>query len=182
MNAPCRESELLLAEYASGDLPPEAAQRIETHLACCPACAEELARELRLRELLGSLPVRRPERPAPTAPLAGALAGAVTGRRALRWTLAASAAAAMLAFAMLIGDIATPPPGPLSGAGAEPSDWTPQEIRDAQDDLEYSLALTARLLKKSGKTAVTEVFGDHLPRVINESLQKAIHTNQGDQG
>ena len=60
--------------------------------------------------------------------------------------------------------------------------WTRTELDTAQDEVAYSLALTARILRKGERAAVHQVFGEKLPQVISGSFRKAIHTNQGDQG
>ena len=69
---------------------------------------------------------------------------------------------------------------PTSLAAAAPS--APDELAAAQDQLHYSLSLTARIIQRGQRETVQDVFGERLPRVISDSLRKTIHTNQGDQG
>ena len=186
MNLQCNEIQLLLTEYAVGDLSPAESLVVEVHLAECPLCREELQREYRLRNLLGNLPVR-------------ALRGeglpsveTVGERSSIRpsWThrplLAAAGLAAVLAILFLVDDFRAPSQAPTNAdqartTGSNPA-WTRAELDSAQDQVAYSLALTARILQKSERTAVHQVFGEKLPQVISESLHKAINTNQGDQG
>ena len=191
MNPPCHEIEILLTEYAAGDLDPQRNQAVRRHLAECADCRAELGRELRLRQLMGSLPVRHlplgvgdldPD--ARTRPVSGG------GSFLRRWLAPAAGLAAVLVLVLLAGrsgpDTApsTGLPGAASPAAvaATPGTWSEQELDRAQDELEFTLALTARLLQRSEKTTVHEVFGDRLPRMISESLRKSMTLNEGDQG
>lgn len=181
----CHEIEILLTEYAAGELDPRRNEIVRMHLAGCDECRAELRRELRLRELMGSLPVRRlplevgdlepADRTAPRA--AGLLR---------RWLAPAASVAAVLALVLLSGRLGSdlvPDSGPAPRAEAPAARrWSEQELDRAQEQVEYTLALTARLLRRSEQSAVKEVFGDRLPRAINDSLRKTLSINEGDQG
>lgn len=56
----CSEAGLLLDDYLDRELPPEIATQVAAHLEGCPACREEYAGSVRLKELLGSAEVPPP--------------------------------------------------------------------------------------------------------------------------
>jgi len=185
MNSPCHEIELLLTEYAAGELGPRRQNEVALHLAACAGCRAELQREMRLREMLGSLPVQQPDpRAVPvTAPAPGRTVVPAGGLR--RWLPATAGIAAVLALVLLAGRL---PTGPVGANRAAAPRETPAaaasaaDLDDAQQQLAYSLHLTARLLQKGERTGFRQAFGDKLPRVLSDSLRKTIYTNQGDQG
>lgn len=181
----CREIEILLTEYAAGDLDPATNDTVRLHLDGCAGCRAELQREFQLRELMGALPVRYlPLDVADLAPAPSQVAG--TAGRLRRWLAPSAAIAAMLALVLLAGRFGPGPdrkPQPALRAEAPASSrWSEQDVERAQDQVEYTLALTARLLKRSEQSTVQEVFGNHLPRAITDSLRKTLSNNEGDQG
>lgn len=189
MNSPCLDIELQLTGYAAGELDRAETEAVRQHLAECASCRAELKRELRLRELMGSLPLRR--RDLEVEDLAPAARRRPLRGVARRWLAPVAALAAVLALVLLAGRFAdtgpalSPAPraavGVESGSGSAPA-WSEQELQQAQDEVEYTLALTARLLRKGERSAVQNVFGDRLPRAITDSLRKSLSTNEGDQG
>lgn len=186
MNAPCMEIQLLLTDYGAGDLPVDQVRRVEAHTRACTECRQELANELRLRTLLGTLP---PQVIPSAVPLPAPLARhRGRSRFMVGWAAAGLAAglAAVLAVAFLAGDfigVSGPrPQEPALIAAESPAAWSRVELDTAQDELAYSLALTARLIKRSERAAVQQVFGDKIPHAISESLNKVINPSQGDQG
>lgn len=58
----CEPIAIMLAPYTAGELSEIEIHRVERHLAHCPACQQELARERQLRELMAAQPpVRCPD-------------------------------------------------------------------------------------------------------------------------
>ena len=100
--------------------------------------------------------------------------------------MTAAGLAAVLVVAFLTSDLSSPPGSPVRSvetqAGTPAPNWTPAELEAAQSELAFSLALTARVIQKSERTAVHQVFGKKIPHVISGSIRKAINTNLGDQG
>ncbi len=60
----CQKIELLLMEYAAGELDAVICADIELHLENCRPCCQELEREKILAETLGGLPVGKSASPA----------------------------------------------------------------------------------------------------------------------
>ncbi len=54
----CRRAAVLLEAYADGELSPRRRVQLESHLATCSACSQELEHARRLRETLRELPER----------------------------------------------------------------------------------------------------------------------------
>ncbi len=180
----CRDIELELVAFASGNLGLPERERVRNHLNGCADCRAELAREMNLRETLASLPRA-------SAPLdlddhikaAIRLAGTRTpsGRNRRRLVAALAVAAACLFVAIIL-------PGPRPASGPEPAGsgpqhaWTEQEIAAARQEVMFSLALTARVLDRTRKDTIVEVFANKLPRAVNESLKLVKPTTPGGNG
>jgi Putative zinc-finger len=177
MNSPCSKIQLLLTEYSGGDLSSALVERVDAHLTICSSCRAELRREDQLRSLLSELPDQ-----AYRGEAIGPKSTAGPGRR----FLFVAGAAAVLLVAFLVRDFKVPTPvwrqNDQAVAEAVASDWTRAELDAAQNELAFSLALTARIIQKSEHDTVQKVFGEKIPRAISGSLNKAINTNQGDQG
>jgi anti-sigma factor RsiW len=170
----CRDIELELVAYCSGELDLVERDLVERHLDGCASCREELARETRLRSTLGKMPAQAcPEILVSRIEAAAAPLGSVAAipRQRSRWlpTLA-FAAAAGLALVLLL---------PASGPQQE---WTEQEIAAARKDLMYTLALTAEVFDRTQKNTMIEVFADKLPHAINKSFKKMKPTTTGGKG
>jgi anti-sigma factor RsiW len=173
----CRDIELELAAYGSGELGPTEQDLVRNHLDHCPACRGELAREMNLRDTLGSLPMasapvdlnnRINSAVFPTGKNPGALRGRV------RLASAVTLVAASLAVVLLL-----PALRPVSNP--DPT-WTQEEIAAARQDVVFTLALTAKVINRTQKDAVVDVFADRLPNAINESFKKAKLTTSGGNG
>lgn len=176
MNA-CRDIELELAAYGSGELGPAERSLVRNHLDECSACRAELAREMNLRHTLGSLPaVHAPEA------FDGRIMAAVHSmgrnpfarRNRVRLTAAATLIAASLVLAIMM-----PTFRPVSDP--HPA-WTQEEIAAARQDVFYTLALTADVIHRSQKETVVDVFADRLPDAINASFKKVKLTTSGGNG
>lgn len=167
MNTDCRDIELDLADFAAGDLEPAAAEQVAAHLAACAACRAELDREWQLRRTLASLPV------------AAAPAGlaAPPANRSRRPGLAAAGLVAAVLLAALLAAL----PGTV-GVSPEPAPYSSLQVASARRDAARSLLLAARILERSEKTAVTDVFGIRLPRTVAESIRAVADTPEGGQG
>ncbi len=172
--APCPEIERELSAYLRGDLTPESKKLVREHLDRCPPCRAELARETNLSQSLGSLPHFKAPAELETR-LATDISSIGTGRAGRgRLTAAVLAAAACLAVVLLV-------PNLRPGSQPKPT-WSEQEIAAGRRDVLYSLALTARVLDRTRKETVVEVFADRLPRAINESLKTVKPNNSGGNG
>ena len=162
----CTDMEILLAEFAGDDLDAATAERVAVHVAGCDDCRAELNRELVLRRALGSLSVQ--EGPAIAVP-------ASRTRRAYRrrwWSLAGGLAAAALAAAIFLP----------SGPGNEPTTPTINDVAAVRRDACASLALAARILERSERHTVVDVFGRQLPAAIRGTLPDEAVTPEGGQG
>ena len=179
----CEQIQLQLTEYADGTLGRTETRAVRSHLVSCAECRAEMQRELRLRHLLGSLPLcecpdanGRIVHPAARAGFPGRL-------------LVGAGLAAVLLVAVLGWPHVRSSEQPVDGRPVDiaatsgvTTDFTADELAAAQDQLHYSLSLTARIIQRGQRETVQDVFGERLPRVISDSLRKTIHTNQGDQG
>ena len=162
----CREIEIELAAYAAGEIDPADRDQVRSHLDGCAGCRAELAREITLRETLGGLPAASPPANLDNQ-IRAAIHSARTDSRSwwLRHRLAAAVtvAAASLALAIIL-----PKPGQDS---APQQTWTDMEIAAAREEVMFTLGLTARILDRTQKNAIIEVFGNQLPNSVNESLK-----------
>ena len=173
----CREIELELVAYCSGELDPAEQDMIRNHLDGCASCQAELGREMEIRDILGSLPKngipdaleRRIKATAhhsvETIPSAG-------NRK--RMTAVLVLAAASLAVALLV-----PTLRPVSGPDQA---WTAEEIAAARQEVMFTLALTAKVIDRTQKNAVVDVFADKLPHAINESFKMVKPKTSGGKG
>jgi hypothetical protein len=109
--------------YALGLLEEEDSATFETHLATCPLCAAELAQFSPLKELLtGVGPVEVPEDVSVGQGVTDLLSRrAAASRRRVRWTVAISAAACLVALGggIAAGVTLTPSPAPSSSASPQ---------------------------------------------------------------
>jgi anti-sigma factor RsiW len=173
----CRDIELELAAYVSGELGPTERDFVRIHLDGCAACRDELAREMVLRETLASLPLA-------SAPvdLDGHIKSAVhpvgNGHGFLRGRARLTAAVALIAASLTL-IFYLPALQPVSDP--DPT-WTQEEIAAARQDVVYTLALTAKVINRTQKDAVVDVFADRLPNAINASFKKVKLTTSGGNG
>jgi anti-sigma factor RsiW len=174
---PCRDIELELAAYCGGELDPGDRRRVRAHLDACSNCRAELEREIDLRQTLGSLPVF-----SATGGLDALILAAIEPTpKETRWTRprVRLTAAAVLVAAGLAVVILLPTMRPASDP--EPV-WTAEEMDAARQDVRYTLALTAKVINRTQKETVVEVFADRLPNAINDSFKKVKLTNTGGNG
>ncbi|MCB1183978.1 zf-HC2 domain-containing protein [bacterium] len=184
----CEFYEIHLADYAAGELPRDRREALEAHLSACGGCREELAREIDLRTVLGSLPVA----PCPDAVTRGLAAllpldiPADRGRGAprpwLRLATSGLVAAALALFVLVPALRDGRPAAAPAGHGA----YTQAEVDQARRDVINVLALTAGVLDRSRTRTMTEVFGDRLPGAVSGSLRSPhapdAHTPNGANG
>ncbi|MCK9996852.1 MAG: zf-HC2 domain-containing protein [Candidatus Krumholzibacteria bacterium] len=162
----CREIEIELAAFAGGELGPTEREQVRCHLNECAECRAELAREMTLRETLGGLPgasspVNLDNRIRAAVHAAEPDSPSLWSR--YRLGTAITIAAAGLALALIL-------PNPGRGPAPQQS-WTDKEIAAAREEVVFSLALTARVLDRTQKSAIIEVFANQLPNSVNESLK-----------
>jgi len=183
----CAWIESQLAGFAAGELDPREVAEVERHLATCPDCRGELAGELALRESLTSLPVVScPERVtanilavvnASDRRLGAARRRVVPiGWRRATWGLAAAAVVLALVFVAPWRD------RPEDTYVAGEDGWSEQEIRTARGEVRLTLALAARIIEKTERKTVTEVFGRQLRGAVIKSMKALTSSLEGGQG
>jgi len=180
----CRDIEIELAAYAGGELDSAESRRVRSHLDGCAECRAELAREMNLRETLGALPTAN----APTdledrirAAIQTAGNGVPSRWHRHRLAAALTVSAAGLALALILPAL-RPASGPESITVGPTRTWTDEEITAAREEVMFSLALTARVLDRTRKEAVIEVFANQLPGAVNRSLKFVKPTTSGGNG
>lgn len=175
MKIDCATCGLELASYARGDGDPGIRSVMAAHLAGCPDCRRDLARENELRTTLAGLPlVTCPA--AVSGRVLAAVARRQTQARRRRWFAGAGAtlAAATLAGALLLRPGA--PAAPVAGPGAAPlaataTTYTAEEIATARRELIQTVTLTARVLDQAGRRTLADVFSERLPAAVAGSLR-----------
>jgi anti-sigma factor RsiW len=151
-----------LTEYAAGELGALERAIVSDHLDECAHCRAELARELRLRELMAGLPaISCPD------DVVDAISAAVDGEPAPRrhpsrfrtWT-STVAAATMVAAAVLLA-LVIPRDAPITTI--TPTDhastsWTQEELDQAREDAQWALVLTASIIERTEKQTIIDVM------------------------
>ncbi len=166
-----------LGSYLLGDVAAAVRREINTHLAACPACRNELERERELRAGLASLPLATCPDDVSARVLAVVGRESVAARRGARRWLGAGAAAGLLAAtlaAVLLlrpGSLMrTPSAGPavIAAAGGH---YTTEQVATARRELIQTLTMTARVLNQAGRSTFVDVFNDQLPSAVEGSLR-----------
>lgn len=173
----CRDIERELAAFGSGELGRAEQTLVRDHLEDCPACRAELDREMKLRNTLGSLPTVSAPSDMDSLIRAAVRSGENTSQprwKRKRLTAAVALVAATLAVVLLL-------PGLRPSTNPDPA-WSAEEMAAARQDVVYTLALTAKVIDRTRKDAVVEVFADRLPNAINESIKKVKLTTSGGNG
>jgi len=200
----CEPIAILLTPYAAGELSELETRRVEVHLATCPACREELARELQLRGLAAALPPVRCPEAVTGAILAAVDADTLQQRRARRadrrhiatWPRTLAAASLLAAAVLLVlvlprnpvvpGDPAQPgylarsggPDVPLSGDPA----WTQAELQQARTDVAWALAFTADIIDRTEKRSLVDALRLLQPAVRSAAGEPGAPAASGGQG
>lgn len=181
----CPDIELQLASFAAGELDAAEAETVAGHVATCEACRAELACEVTLRQLLRELPLPicpdgvgdAPAIAVPTTPAAPAPQRTSPRPRRLPWG-AGLVAAALTGLLLLADPLAFDPLSP----DQIPADatYTAEQLVTARREMVYSLTLTARILDRTGRRTVSDVFSDRLPAAVAGSLRSLdSHTRGG---
>ncbi len=89
--------------------------------------------------------------------------------------LAAAAIVVLLLAPSLPWRRGTAPPTPVAG-------YSPEQVETAREQARYGLALAARIVKRSERAALADVFRHRLPEVIRGTLGDAIQRTRGDEG
>ena len=185
----CTDVQLLLAEFCSGELERQEAAGVASHLRECPACREELAREKRLREALGSLPVQpcpgeltAALREIPPATGRGSGRLPATGRVSFRRAAWAGLAAAAAALALLLFSRPVPDQTGTGEQQAPAPAYTEAEIADARREFAYGLLLATSRIDRAERSTVKEIFGRALPGSFTRSLRTLAIINEGGRG
>ncbi len=157
-----------LGAYLLGDLDDEARAGIAAHLDGCAACRAELARDRALRDALGGLPVAACPADVSDRILAAVADEQAAGRRRDRRRAGYGMAAGLLA-ATVAGLLLLRPGGPLRGPAA--GDYSPEQVAAARREMIETLTLTARVLDRTGRHTIVDVFSDQLPSAVEGSLR-----------
>lgn len=173
----CRDIERELAAYCGGELGLSEQALVRDHLEDCTACRAELDREMNLRNTLGSLPTVSAPSDLDSRIRAAVRSGG--NNPPPRWkrrrlTAAAALVAAVLAVVLLL-------PGLRPAADPDPA-WSAEEMAAARQDVVFTLALTAKVIDRTRKDTVVDVFADRLPNAINESIKKVKLSTSGGNG
>ena len=173
----CRDIELEIVAYSSGELDPVEQDMVRSHLEDCSACREEMIREMELRQTLESLP--RSSAPLNLELRIKAATIQSTARRSRfgnrpRFTATLALTAASLAILLLA-------PALRPAQEADPR-WTEAEIAAARQDVISTLSLAAKVIDRTEKSAVIRVFADKLPRAIDDSFKMVKPTTSGGNG
>jgi hypothetical protein len=144
-----------------------------THLSDCPTCRRELEREMELRAALAGLPLVTCPAAVSRRVLEAIEHRPSNGRRRLWLAGAGTLAAAALAGALFLRPTTPVVPRAASGdaqAAAEKT-YTDAEITAARRDLIQTVTLTARILDRTGRSTLAEVFSERLPAAVAGSLR-----------
>jgi len=172
----CTLYDIQLAAYAAGELSEPELGAVESHLARCAECRDELAREIDMRTMLAGLPqVPCPQRVSVAVydTLARTQTETMVGPWR-RWSLGPALVAATLLAVLLVPTMwqKTSPPDPtVANVGAGTPQFTTAEIKQARREVIATLVLAADILDRSRDKTVVDVFGARLPRAISESLR-----------
>jgi len=189
----CSHIVMMLTGFAAGELVDEDAEQVREHVLICPDCREELAVEQQLRATLGGLPVV----PCPvrvTRRIQDEIEmGTPLRRRSERnpwvWLPAAVGLAAAAVLLVILLPSTDHSPESVAHSGANDSlvtvadaTWTRSEIDTARKQALLSLALAARVIDRTEKSTVNDVFRNRLPATVTESLRRLAATSEGGQG
>jgi len=167
----CDEALDLLDPYLDGDLPPEEAGRLRTHLDRCPACAAELALAGRIQRELRALP--RPDCPPEVIQRVvrtgrGELVPFPSRNRMTR--IAAAAAAAIIALTVGGGSLFVH----LQHQRQDQADR--ERIAEATREARFALAYLGKVTRKAGLDIRDEVLEKRLvipaARSVSRSLEE----------
>jgi hypothetical protein len=202
----CELATGLLAGYAAGELEPLEQAIVAEHLAECAACRDELARELRLRELMSELPAaacpdelsaaitaavdaessaaessatensaaeRAGEEAAEPARLSPRPPAPVRPGRAHSWASTLAAASLLAAAVLLVlvlprseprldptvrPEIVIANPTPTPTTALPGADWSQDDLDQAREEVQWTLAFTAMVIERAEKQTMVDVM------------------------
>jgi anti-sigma factor RsiW len=148
-----------LTEYAAGELGALERAVVQEHLDECASCRAELARELRLRELMATLPAVDCPDAVTDAIVAAVDRQPAPGRQPSRWRTWSStvAAATMVAAAVLLA-VVIPRDLPIPSTDHASTSWTQEELDQAREDAQWALVLTASIIERTEKQTIIDVM------------------------
>lgn len=177
MSRYCHICEHVLQTKDLDQLPAVLRFFVRRHLNRCSSCREFYESEVFMRRIFSTLP--RLDLPArvreqidravrsPAHGYPGILLSLYTRRQGISLSLAAAA----LALLMLVG--------PFGGDPAlQDSRYTQEELEKARQQAEWSLAYAGRLVNKTGKNAVDDVFVEKIPGKFREVLENTFKNLQ----
>ncbi len=147
----CEELRSLLDPWVDGELDEPTARALESHAASCPECARRLQFGRRLKELV-ALKARSPEPPAYLAERVRRAIGVQAGERRRQWSVAAPAAAIVVAAGLLAWAV-------LRGGG--PGETLARAL--AEDHVKYLARSDAAQVKADEKGPIEDWFRGRLP-------------------
>lgn len=163
----CEEMGLLIEEYLDGELALGQAPLVERHLQRCEACAAELSLARRVRGALRSLPAQRCPDPISMAVIAQARSE--SGQRRGGWLriawapLAAAAALLLAAGGWLVVHRGTPEPA-----------YTAAEVKRAEHDIRWTLALLTDINRRAGMSLRDEVLEKRLVEPMRRTAEQTL--------
>ncbi len=187
----CELATGMLTGYVAGELGPMEQAIVAEHLAECAGCQAELAREQKLRALMGDVPAYEcPDE------LTAAITAAVDAEPAPRhhqrtrrfhsWS-GTLAAASLVAAAVLLA-VVLPRSEPLLDATAvsdpqpESTSWTQDELDRAREDAQWALAFTASIIDKAEKQTMADVMRRLQEETFSGFRGRSTPTSPGGQG
>ena len=168
----CSEFDPMIEPYLDGELSADDARAIESHVAECEACAEELSLARQVSEGLAELtPLNCPD--VVTARVrhtmsalpdrAGSIAGESRARRTTRnkslWRIAA--AVVLVAAGVVLAVSQSRHSRPVDSANLHDT-YTPEEARLAQRQLAWTLAYVDQVTRRSMYSVGRSVIGKHV--------------------
>jgi anti-sigma factor RsiW len=164
----CGEALDLLDPYLDGDLPPEEAGRLRTHLDRCPSCAAELALAGRIQQELRALP--QPDCPPEVIQRVvwtgrGKVVPFPTRTRTKRIRIAA--AAAVLALAVGGGSL-------FVHLQSQPRQPGPEQVAQATREARLALAYLGKVTRKAGLDVRDEVLEKRLVIPAAHSVSRSL--------
>jgi len=162
MTGRCETIEMQLAEYVSDELSADERAEVESHLAICHPCREELAREVALHETMGTMV----ETPCPSSVSNIILTEvAIADRSSVNtsWWSRSSATLGLIAAAALLAMVLptrTPTMNNDEFASALPetNSWTQDDLNKARLDLQWTLSYTASIIDRTEKQSLVNVL------------------------
>ena len=182
----CRRASVLLDAYADGELSPRRRTQLESHLATCAMCCQELEQARRVRETLRALPeqscsdrlldqvaarVRRESQPAAVAggvALLGRLRGWLAQRAVPVW----QPAVAVLAVLVLVVGV-----GRLVFREPTEKKITTADVERAELQVRWVMAHLGDIGRRTGQSVQKDVLTDGVAAPTAHAVEEVLQGN-----